>query len=105
MTNRRLLRAMRRRGGLCVGLMSGTRVDGIDAAPCRTPGSGASAKLALIRHLHLPFEPDLSARVRRADSAREISELNFVLGERFARAALRVISLARLRPGGLDAIG
>jgi anhydro-N-acetylmuramic acid kinase len=105
MPNRRLQRALRRRVRLCVGLMSGTSVDGIDAALCRIRGSGASAKLALIHYVHLPFEPDLSSRVRRADSAREISELNFVLGERFARAALRVISRARLRPEEIDAIG
>jgi anhydro-N-acetylmuramic acid kinase len=105
MPNRRLERALRKRMRLCVGLMSGTSADGVDAALCRVRGSGASAKLALIAHVHVPFEADLSDRLRRASSAGEISELNFVLGERFARAALKVIARARRRPEEVDAIG
>ncbi len=105
MLNRRLERTMRKRVRLCVGLMSGTSVDGVDAALCRIRGSGASAKLALLAHVHVPFETELSDRIRRASSPSEISELNFVLGEKFARAALKVIARARLRPEEIDAIG
>lgn len=105
MANRHFERALRKRVRLCVGLMSGTSADGIDAALCRIRGSGAAAKLTLLRHLHVPFEAKLSNRIRSASSAREVSELNFALGERFARAALQVIARAGRRPHEVDAIG
>jgi anhydro-N-acetylmuramic acid kinase len=105
MPPRRLERALRKRVRLCVGLMSGTSVDGIDAALCRIRGTGSSVKLAVLAHLRMPFEPELSDRIRAASSAREISELNFLLGRRFARAALRVIALAGRHPREVDVIG
>ncbi len=102
---RRLDRARRKKVRLCVGLISGTSADGAEAALCRIRGTGSSTRLALIAHLRTPFEPELSSRIRRADSAREISELNFLLGERFARAALKVIAAAGLSPQEVDLIG
>src|SRR5262249_60441604 len=105
MSKRRLERALRKRVRLCVGLMSGTSVDGVDAALCRIRGSGGSARLSLLGYSHTPFEPKLSQWIRRAGSATEISELNFLLGERFARAALEVIAAAGARAGPVDAIG
>ncbi|HME90019.1 MAG TPA: anhydro-N-acetylmuramic acid kinase, partial [Myxococcaceae bacterium] len=105
MSLHRLDRARRKRVRLCVGLISGTSVDGAEAALCRIRGTGASARLQLIAHRRTPFEPQLQNRIRRADSAREISELNFLLGERFARAALKVIAAAGLAPKDVDLIG
>lgn len=105
MSLRRLDRARRKRVRLCVGLISGTSVDGAEAALCRIRGTGRSVRLALIAHRRTPFEPELQNRIRRADSAREISQLNFILGERFARAALKVISAAGLAPEDVDLIG
>jgi anhydro-N-acetylmuramic acid kinase len=102
---RRLDRARRKKVRLCVGLISGTSADGAEAALCRIRGTGSSTRLALIAHLRTPFEPELSSRIRRADSAREISELNFLLGERFAQAALKVIAAAGLSPQEVDLIG
>lgn len=105
MDNRRLERALRKGVRLCVGLMSGTSVDGVDAALCRIRGSGEAARLSLLAYSHTPFESKLSDRIRSAGSAQEISELNFALGERFGRAALRVIAASRLRAERIDAIG
>ncbi|HEX4804118.1 MAG TPA: anhydro-N-acetylmuramic acid kinase [Myxococcaceae bacterium] len=105
MSNRRLERTLRKRVRLCVGLMSGTSVDGVDAALCRIRGTGGLARLSLLGHSHTPFEPKLSERIRGARSAAEISELNFLLGERFARAALKVIASAGGRAEQVDAIG
>src|SRR5262249_31064351 len=47
----------------------------------------------------------LRAAAAEPHSAREISELNFLLGERFARAALKVIAAAGLAPKDVDLIG
>ncbi len=98
-------RARHKRTRLCIGLISGTSADGAEAALCRIGGTGGAARLALIEHVRTPFEPKLSNRIRRADSAREINELNFLLGERFAKAALKVIARAGLSAEDVDVIG
>jgi anhydro-N-acetylmuramic acid kinase len=80
-------------------------VDAAEAALCRIEGSGAQVKLELVARATLPFEPALSARVIAADSAAELCELGFLLGERFAEAALEVIRRAGLAPEDVDVIG
>lgn len=87
--------------------MSGTSADGIDAVVAEI---GQSEKLhARVRtHLHRPFKPALQQQILRAclhGTAAEICELNFLLGERFADAALDVIRKANLRTGQIAAIG
>jgi len=69
------------------------------------PGTGAEVELALVRHESFPFERALTERILAVASARELSEVNFVLGERFAEAALGVIQKAGLTPDEVDAIG
>ena len=85
--------------------MSGTSADGVDAALCRIRGTGQAARLSLLAYSHLPFEPKLSERIRTAQTARQISELNFILGERFGRAALEVIAASGHPVERIDAIG
>ncbi|HEX4622066.1 MAG TPA: anhydro-N-acetylmuramic acid kinase [Myxococcaceae bacterium] len=101
----RVERAKRKRVRLCVGLISGTSADAAEAALCRISGVAAAAKLELVAHVSLPFEPDLTSRILKADSAREICELDAILGQRFADAALAVIRRAGLSPERVDAIG
>lgn len=101
----RLERAIQQRERLCVGLISGTSVDAAEAVLCRISGTGASVKLALVAHVSVPFEPALVQRVLSASSARDVCELNFLLGERFADAALRVIAKAGVSPEQVDIIG
>ena len=101
----RLDRAARKKERLVVGLISGTSVDGAEAALCRIRGSGATARLALVAHATFPFERRFVTRVLAADSAKEICELGFLLGERFASAALGVIAQAGLTPAQVDLIG
>jgi anhydro-N-acetylmuramic acid kinase len=105
MRNQRLERAARKQVRLCVGLISGTSADGAEAALCRIRGTGKRVALELLGHVRLPFEPELSERIRQAATVREVSELNFLLGERFARAALKVIRKAGFKPEQIDAIG
>jgi anhydro-N-acetylmuramic acid kinase len=101
----RVTRARGKRVRLAVGLISGTSADAVEAALCRIQGSGARVRLSLLAHASLPFEAALAARIRAADSAREICELDALLGERFARGALEVIRRAGLRPSAVDLIG
>ncbi|MBI5775836.1 MAG: anhydro-N-acetylmuramic acid kinase, partial [Nitrospirae bacterium] len=91
-----------------VGLMSGTSGDGVDAALVDIRGTGHDLKVKPLAFVSCPYPADLQQRVL-AVSARgtvsEICHLNVVLGEWFARAALRVIKQAGLEPAKIDLIG
>jgi anhydro-N-acetylmuramic acid kinase len=88
--------------------MSGTCADGIDAVVARISGSGGSLRAKVAAYYHQPFAPKLRSRVLHAclhGLVTEICELNFLLGEHFARAALAVIRAAKLKPAQIAAIG
>src|SRR6185295_15846408 len=101
----RIARAIAKQRRLCVGLISGTSVDAVEAALCWVEGTGESVKLELVAHAASPIEPALAARVLAADRAAELCELGFLLGERFADAALEVIRRAGRSPEEVDVIG
>ena len=91
-----------------VGLMSGTSADGIEAVVASISGTGRSLRARLIAHRPEPLSPALRRRILHAclhGGVAEICELNFLLGERFARAALGVIRNAKLKPEHITAIG
>jgi anhydro-N-acetylmuramic acid kinase len=103
--SRRAFKVDPSRPRLCVGLLSGTSVDGIEAVLCKVEETGAHAQVTLLAHLSRPFPPEFVQRVISPLDARALCELNFELGERFAEAALAVIVKAGLRPGDVDVIG
>jgi anhydro-N-acetylmuramic acid kinase len=91
-----------------VGLMSGTSADGIDAVVAKIAGTGRQLRVQLIAHRHQPFPKSLRTQILHASlhgTVSEICELNFLLGEHFARAALGAIRQARLTPRNITAIG
>lgn len=95
------------RKGLYVGLMSGTSADGIDAVVTEI-SAGSRLRVSLIAHVHKNFPSALRQRILTAclhGTVAEICELNFLLGEHFARAALAAIERAGLKPAQITAIG
>jgi len=90
---------------LCVGLISGTSVDAVEAVLCKIEGTGPTVELKLLTHVSRPFPPEFVQRVLGPQDARTLCELNFELGERFAEAAQAVITRAGLRNGDVDVIG
>lgn len=93
---------------LMVGLMSGTSADGIDAVVAELSGGGRRLRARVRAHVHQPFRPALQRRILAAcqqGTVAELCELNFLLGEHFARAALRAVRRAQLRPADIVAIG
>ena len=91
-----------------VGLMSGTSGDGVDAALVDIRGSGHALKVKPLAFVSCPYPADLQQRVLAASARGTVSEichLNAVLGEWFARAALRVIKQAGFEPARIDVIG
>ena len=95
-----------RRGKLALGIMSGTSADGIDVALVRVQGRGAS----LENFASFPFPPGVQQSILRLAEGRpvntaEISQLNFLLGEVFADAALAACKKFRLAPSQVEVIG
>jgi anhydro-N-acetylmuramic acid kinase len=93
-----------------MGMMSGTSADGIDVALVRVTGAPLSISARLDRHHHVPFPARVREDILRlsngtATTTEEVSRLNFVLGEEFARAALLACRQWRMPLGKIDLIG
>lgn len=88
--------------------MSGTSADGIDAVVAKIWGSGRGLRVKLIAHRQRPFPRALRKHILHVclhGTVAEICELNFLLGEHFAAAALAAIRQAGLKPRNIAVIG
>jgi anhydro-N-acetylmuramic acid kinase len=104
----RLNSIFNKRERLVVGLMSGTSMDGVDAALVDIKEHGLETKIELLEFICLPYQPSLFQSLEEATlkgSTRQISEINFLVGQTFADAALTVIREAGLRVADIDLIG
>ena len=95
---------------LFAGLMSGTSLDGIDAALVRFDGDAERPDQAgLIAFRTDPYEQDLASRLTEAVSGRagaqELCDLAFELGERFSDAVLALLADANVAASEVTAIG
>jgi anhydro-N-acetylmuramic acid kinase len=91
-----------------VGLMSGTSGDGVDAVLADIRGSGHDLTVKPLAFVSCAYPSGLQQRVLAVSTRGTVSEichLNVVLGEWFARAALRVIRQAGLEPAKVGLIG
>jgi anhydro-N-acetylmuramic acid kinase len=107
-SSREVLRPSRTR--LLVGLMAGTSLDGVDAALVRVTGPPSAPRVRLLQFISRPYSSSVRQRVLRIAAgeqatAGEISQLNFLLGELFAEAALEVCRKAGVAPGRLAGVG
>jgi len=91
---------------LIVGLMSGTSLDGVDAALCRVRGSGRQTEIEQLAFHCTPYEPGLRQEIESTlrGSVADVCALNVRLGEVLADAALAVIEEAGFAPEAVDAI-
>jgi anhydro-N-acetylmuramic acid kinase len=93
-----------------VGLISGTSMDGIDAALVRISGPARQPRVRLLAFETYPY-PDwtrkwlLEIAGGESTTAEEISQLNFFVGSTFAEAALLLCLRAGVQPITLYAIG
>ena len=100
------MKHFRGRGRLALGIMSGTSADGIDVALVRVVGR----KAFLENFAAFPFPRQVQKSILmlgegRPVTTREISQLNFLLGELFAGAALAACKKFRVTPAQIDVIG
>jgi anhydro-N-acetylmuramic acid kinase len=90
--------------------MSGTSVDGIDAAVCQIEGAPPHLRVEMLAFTKAGFEPELRSRIFQAFCPQSgtvdlICSLNFEIGEAFAQTALRAIAQAGLTPDRVHLIG
>src|SRR5688572_6146673 len=95
---------------IVIGLMSGTSVDGIDAAVVRLEGAPPSLKREVLMHSHRSFAPELRSEIfacfrPETSSVDRLCRLNFALGRAFGAAALDTVHDAGLSMAEIDLIG
>lgn len=99
----RLEAVMKKRTLNILGLMSGTSLDGVDAALVRIEGCGTDTKMELLHYGCIPFPEGLKERIfalfQDRITAAELCHMNFLLGEVFADAALTEIRQAERETG------
>jgi anhydro-N-acetylmuramic acid kinase len=94
---------------LVVGLMSGTSLDGIDAALVEIEGFGKQTKVNLLEFDTLAFTENEKKEILKlcspkTSSVDQICKINVDLGKKFSAAALHVMSKAGKSPDEIDFI-
>jgi len=93
-----------------IGLMSGTSVDGIDAAVVEITGHGLETTVNLIAFETIPFPPDVPKRILdlcQPDTSRvdDICGMNFYIGHLFAEAVKHTLQKNGIHASNIDLIG
>jgi anhydro-N-acetylmuramic acid kinase len=106
----RLKRLFSQKTKLIAGLMSGTSVDGIDAALVRVSGSGRSTKFETLAFITHPYPRGMKDYVLAnsqpgAGSVDEICTMNMLIAHCFADAVKRLARTGRVALGEIDLIG
>jgi anhydro-N-acetylmuramic acid kinase len=102
------LTAKKRR--LAIGLMSGTSLDGMDAALVEIEGAGLSISVKLLDFLTLPYNDETHSILMKAvmgeeGGSRLICCLNFLMGHIAAEACLELCRKAGVKPAMVDFVG
>ena len=105
----RLLHIAVKESRLVVGLMSGTSVDGIDAALVEIGGHGEKSRVKLLAFGSYPFPDEIRAKIFRLFNPAEarvdaICQLDFLLGEIFAAAVQRLLQDNRYSAADVDLV-
>lgn len=95
---------------IVVGLISGTSIDGIDAAVVEIDGDPSGLSWRILDFCTCPYTPILRAELLsvfslQSGNAQDLCRLNVALGRAFAEAALQVIQSAGLTLPQVDLIG
>lgn len=92
----------------CLGLMSGTSMDGVDCAIVEVRPGRFTLRLTLLAHRTRPYPPALREQLLsllRTGTVEAVCRLHVAVGEVFARVANRTIRQAGLSAGDIAVIG
>jgi anhydro-N-acetylmuramic acid kinase len=106
----RLHRLSAKPSRLVAGLMSGTSLDGVDAAVARISGSGQEIKVEQLAFVSEPYPEELRALLLRnsaleTSSVKDLSQLNVRLAHQYATAVGAALKAAGLKATDLDLVG
>lgn len=92
---------------LAVGLISGTSMDGIDAALVRIRGSGEDTEAQIEDFICREYSDDARKLLLSpgALNTASLSDLNFLLGQEFAAAVFDLLRKAALKTTDIDLVG
>ena len=95
---------------LIVGMMSGSSVDGIDAALVRVTGCCETTTFELVNFVSMPFNLEVRRSIFQlfeyeTSTVDKVTLMNAVLGELFAEAAIAVVCGSGMTMSAIDAIG
>ncbi|MFQ5863729.1 MAG: anhydro-N-acetylmuramic acid kinase [bacterium] len=93
---------------VAVGLMSGTSMDGVDAALVKIRNHGLETTLDLIHFITYPYPVGLREKIVEISMQGKIDEIcrfNVLLGEIFADAVMALLQATPIKPEQVDFIG
>lgn len=107
---KRLNKLQNKKKKLVIGLMSGTSIDGIDAALVEIRGSGLNSKVKQLHFKTYRYPNGLKELIlknsnRDTSNVEEISRLNFLIGKLFAKAAIKLCKDYGIDINKVDLIG
>jgi len=110
MDNNILKKLTAKRKRLAIGLMSGTSLDGMDAALVEIEGAALSIRVKFLDFLTLPYNDELRSILMKAVMGEEGGSrlfccLDFLLGEISAEACLELCRKAGIKPEMVDFVG
>lgn len=94
---------------LIIGLMSGTSLDGVDAAIVRVEGKGLQTKVELVGYTAVPYDDKLREKLKELCSVdysdvSKVCGMNFYMADVLAEAAVRAAAEAGLPMDEIDLI-
>lgn len=94
---------------LCIGLMSGTSLDGLDIALCRFSGNGMQTSFKLINFTTIPYEDKFKNEVKQVFAKRQadlqqVTLLNAYIGTYHAGLILQALADWDIKPSEVDFI-
>ncbi len=94
---------------LCIGLMSGTSLDGLDIVLCRFKGSGLDTQFELLHFISIPYTDEFKQQVQEVFSRKlvnleKLTLLNTYIGNFHGELVLQALMQWNIKPNKVDFI-
>ncbi len=94
---------------ICIGLMSGTSLDGLDIALCSFKGNGIQTRFKLLKFTTVPYADDFKTEIQSVFAKREadlekVCVLNVFIGNFHGELVLQTLNEWQINPSNVDFI-